>query len=251
MLIKVWNNREIRWREDGFGCLTDMAKATGKKVGDWLRLKSTNALLEAFSGSAGNPVDTLIDTKGSDVPNKDRGTWADRRICIEFARWCSPQFAVQVIFWADEIMTKGYVDIRNMSPSEIILAQAQRLVDIEKQQQEIELNVNSLQIQQIEAQQKLKSIDEQLSDLIDRNLALESEMERVINPYGSYYTVMGYSNRMGIRNLPLSKASKLGRDATRICDDNNIPIEKVNDPRFGYVGSYPEEVLEEVFNDQD
>ena len=54
-----------------------------------------------------------------------------------------------------------------------------------------------------------------------------------------------------IRNLTASVASRLGRRASRVCNDNNIPIEKVNDPRFGYVGSYPEEILEEVFNEID
>ena len=249
MLIKQWNEKQIRWREDGYGCLTDMAKATGKKVNDWLRLKSTNEFLEHYSAMTGIPVDVMLQV--SQGGNNPEGTWANQEICIEFARWCDVEFRITVMGWVKEIMTKGYLDLRNLTPSEIILAQAQRLVDIERQQKEIELQVNSLQVQQLEASLKLKTIDEQLDDLIDRNSALEAEMERVINSYGSYYTVMGYSNRNGIRNLTASVASRLGRRASRVCNDNNIPIEKVNDPRFGYVGSYPEEILEEVFNEID
>lgn len=249
MLIKSWNNKQIRWREDGFVCLTDMAKAVNKQVSDWMRLKSTNAYLEALSNSRGIPLDFLVDINESEGQNNERGTWADRRVCIRFAQWCSAEFAVQVDLWVEEIMTKGYVDIRNLTPSQLLLAQAQRMVDIENQQKEIELSVNSLQIQQIDAQQKLRNIDEQLNDLIERNLALEAEMERVINPYGSYYTVMGYANRNGNRNLTSSVANSLGRKASRFCQQNNIPIEKVNDQRFGYVGSYPEDVLEQVFNE--
>lgn len=239
MLIKIWNEKTIRWREDGYGCLTDMAKATGKKVNDWIRLKSTNEFLERYSLLSGIPVTHMLQVFQGGQEN-EQGTWANQEICIEFARWCNVDFRITVMEWVKEIMTKGYVDIRNLTPSEIILAQAQRLVDIEKQQQKIELEVNSLQIQQIDAQQKLQTIDEQLNNLIDRNLALEAEMERVINPYGSYYTIMGYGNRNGIRNLTTSVAKTLGREATRVCKEHNVPVEKVNDPRFGYVGSYPE-----------
>ncbi len=248
MLVKSWNEKQIRWREDGYGCLTDMAKAVGKQVSDWTRLKSTKEYINVLSATRGIPVTQMLQVfQGSQ--HEDQGTWACKQICIRFAQWCSPEFAVQVDLWVEEIMTNGFVDIRNMTPTEALLAQVQKMVDIERQQKEIELSVTNLQIQQIDAQQKIQIIDDQINDLIDRNLALEAEMERVVNPYGSYYTVMGYSNRNGIRNLTSSVASNLGRRATRVCNDNNIPVEKVNDPRFGYVGSYPEEVLEEVFNE--
>lgn len=41
-IIRSYNGKNIRFRSsDSYGCLTDMANATGKKVNDWLRLKST------------------------------------------------------------------------------------------------------------------------------------------------------------------------------------------------------------------
>lgn len=254
MLIKTWNEKQIRWREDSYGCLTDMAKATGKQVGDWLRLKSTNSFLTAFSESTGIPVGTLVLINESEGANSDRGTWADRRICIEFARWCNSSFAVQVILWIDEIMTKGYVDIRDLSPSEIILAQAQRLVDLERQQKQTEQDIIRLQIEHIDAQRVLNevivrntAIETQLEEVIDRSNAIDAELERITSPDGDYFSILGYANYRNLRPVSRAEAAVLGREASRICREREIPVQKVKDVRFGTVGSYPETVLDELF----
>jgi hypothetical protein len=64
-----------------------------------------------------------------------------------------------------------------------------------------------------------------------------------------YFTVAGYGSLLKIP-VNLTLAIKLGKDATKICTDTNTPIDKVHDPRFGLVGSYPVPVLKEVFRKQ-
>lgn len=111
-IIKTWNEKTIRWREeDQYGCLTDMAQATGKQPSDWTRLKSTAEYLLALEGSTGIPRDQLIQVNESSGSNEERGTWAHRRVCIRFAQWCSPEFAVQVDTWVEELMTTGSVSL--------------------------------------------------------------------------------------------------------------------------------------------
>lgn len=114
-LLKKWNGKSIRFRDkDQFGCLTDMAKATDKKVNDWLRLQSTSEYLSSLSSITGIPVDQLLDSKvGGNLPDEERGTWAAKRVCIRFAQWCSPEFAVQVDTWIQELFTNKTVSLQS------------------------------------------------------------------------------------------------------------------------------------------
>lgn len=257
MLVKTWNEKQIRWREDGFGCLTDMGKATGKQVGDWLRLKGTKEYIDVLSSVTGVAVTQLLQVIQGGEPEK-QGTWANKQLCIRFAQWCSPEFAVQVDLWIEEIMTKGYVDIRNLSASEIILAQAQRLVDLERQQKQTEQDIIRLQIEHIDAQRALNeviernnAIETQIGEVIDRSNAIDAELERITSPDGDYFSILGYANYRNLRPVSRAEASMLGREAARLCRERDIPVQKVKDVRFGQVGSYPETVLDELFAEND
>lgn len=255
MLVKSWNEKQIRWREDGFGCLTDMAKATGKKVNDWLRLKNTDEFLKRYSDVAGIPVTDLLQVfQGGDT--EIQGTWGNQEICIEFARWCDVDFRITVMGWVKEIMTNGFVDIRNLSASEIILAQAQRLVDLERQQKQTEQDIVRLQIEHIDAQRALNevierntAIETQIGEVINRSNAIDAELERITSPDGDYFSILGYANYRNLRPVSRTEAAVLGREATRLCRERGVPVQKVKDVRFGQVGSYPENVLDELFNE--
>ena len=48
-IIKSWNDRTIRIRDDRYVNLTDMAQATGKEVKAWNRLDATKSYLERLS----------------------------------------------------------------------------------------------------------------------------------------------------------------------------------------------------------
>jgi hypothetical protein len=104
-IVRSYNGKTIRIRDDKYICLTDMATATGKQTNDWLRLKSSVAYLKALSGGTGIPVPVLLEVADGNP------TWAHQKIAIRFAQWCSPEFAVQVDFWIDELMTTGTVSI--------------------------------------------------------------------------------------------------------------------------------------------
>jgi phage regulator Rha-like protein len=122
---------------------------------------------------------------------------------------------------------KRLVTEKPLTPAEILLAQAQRLVDQEKK-------MLALQSTQVEQQSRIS--------------AIEAEQERYNYPSGHKFTVMGFANLNGI-NLSAKEAASKGRKASLICKTRNIAVERIHDPRFGQVGMYPEDVLVEVFKD--
>ena len=56
MLLRIWNGKQIRHREDGFLSLTDMAYSCGKKYADWARLDSTKTYLKTLSSVMRFPI---------------------------------------------------------------------------------------------------------------------------------------------------------------------------------------------------
>lgn len=105
-------------------------------------------------------------------------------------------------------------------------------------------------------QQKPMSIEEHLManakalyDQKQKVQQIESDVEQLkakTTTRPSYFTIAGYATLHKIK-VNVRTAAKLGGAASRICKQREYPIDKVPDPRFGEVNSYPEEVLDEVF----
>jgi hypothetical protein len=102
--------------------LTDMAKATGKRVNDYLRLATTIEFLTEFGKSAGIPVDQIIETNESKGTNEQRGTWAIEEVAIDFAAWCNVKFRVWVSQQIKTLMTEGTVSIAPKSEKPALTA---------------------------------------------------------------------------------------------------------------------------------
>jgi intracellular sulfur oxidation DsrE/DsrF family protein len=95
-VIQQWQGSDIRFetRKDGrvWGCLTDMAQATGKLVADYLRLVSTQDYLQALSDDMGIPIANILYA----IPGQKTGTWAIDEVVIDFAQWCNVKFRIWV-----------------------------------------------------------------------------------------------------------------------------------------------------------
>jgi hypothetical protein len=118
-IVKSYKGREIRIREDEYVCLSDMATANGKLFADWHRLKTTQSYLTKLSAVTGIPITdnhagfSLISViQGIGV---EQGTWGHRKVALRFAQWCSDDFAIQVDFWIDELLTTGKVELKKTS----------------------------------------------------------------------------------------------------------------------------------------
>lgn len=112
--------------------------------------------------------------------------------------------------------------IKPMTPGELLMTQAQGMIALEKVQQ--------AQAEQIALQ------NERLSK-IEAKITTKNE---------DYFTISGYSNIIG-RRVPLQQAISMGKKAAKICVQRDIPMGNEYDAKYGFVKSYPTEVLKEVF----
>lgn len=72
-------------------------------------------------------------------------------------------------------------------------------------------------------------------------------LEARTQPDNEFFTVAGYAKMLG-KNVDLTTAAGLGRRCTQISKQRGVMIGDVKDPRFGFVHTYHESVLQSVFN---
>lgn len=125
LIIRDWNDKSIRQREDGFMSATDMCTAGGKLFGHWHTLKTTREYLDALEAKHYRDRDNgPIEVNQGGIP-ENQGTWVDRRVALRLAQWISPEFALQVDEWVEELMTRGTVSIASVpEPTPIALPPA-------------------------------------------------------------------------------------------------------------------------------
>lgn len=195
--------------------LTEMAKSfPDKNLSQIVKSKEIKEYVSKLSAIKNYiPTDLLLVRNGGD----DFGTWAHQRIAIRVAQKLSTEFAILVDEKIEELLTKGHTSItKPMTPAEMFLHNAQLMVEHEHRLSYIETKM------------------------------IEIEAKSTTRP--EYYTIAGYGIIRGI-NVGLSLAASLGRKASSICKLNGYSIDKVHDPRFGLVGSYPKGVLDTIFSE--
>lgn len=94
--------------------------------------------------------------------------------------------------------------------------------------------------------QQLAEQQETVESVAMLSEANSNELERFKNGHGYWYSIIGYATKYQLGSYSVKKASVLGRKATALCKQMGISPEKINDPRFGIVNTYPEHILAEV-----
>jgi anti-repressor protein len=90
---------------------------------------------------------------------------------------------------------------------------------------------------------ELDRLEQEQQRLVSRVEAVES---RVSTQDSMFYTILGYARRCGAF-VDNTRASVLGRLATRLSRERDYPVGQASDPRFGMVGTYHTDILQEVF----
>lgn len=108
---------------------TLMAAASGKKMNNYLRSKSTAEYISSIEKRYAISRNGLIVVKQGGL---DQGTWIHEKLILDFARWCSPDFAV----WCDEkiatLMREGHVQLGvEKKEFELLSKQTERPVQIQ------------------------------------------------------------------------------------------------------------------------
>ena len=117
-----------------------------------------------------------------------------------------------------------------LTQAELILQQAQWMVEAESRINNIENNVIGL----------ANTIEDN-----DKSIKrLENNQRRTV--ISNHLTVIAYANIKGIK--PKSyHAPSIGKKATKICREKDLLIGTTVDSRYGLINTYPVEVLDEIF----
>ena len=130
--------------------------------------------------------------------------------------------AVMDFAWSimDEIRKHGSYAAKSMTPAEMLLEQAKLLVEHER---------------------KISELSDSMADVDDRVRALEAKSEPQ-----HCFSIMGYANFLGLR-LSLSEARRLGKSAASLSRERGYTIDRVREPRYGFVNIYHEDILSDAF----
>jgi hypothetical protein len=217
-IVKSYKGRAIRINPDNqYVCITDMASANGKLYGHWRELKGTQEYLDKFSSVIGIPITELLQVIQGGNPDL-QGTWAHPKIAIRFAQWCNTEFAIQVDFWIDELLTTGMVElvpsVPQLLPSEIAVKTSEDIVKIQSN-----LGATSPRLAQI------------LIDFAMNNVVESKQLPSAEFPEDRWYGLVQIADKMGIKTN-LSSRVKLGQYFTKLIKSGGIDIERVQEERL-------------------
>jgi Rha family phage regulatory protein len=99
-----------------------------------------------------------------------------------------------------------------------------------------EILMQAIQLQ-IEQKKRLSAVERDVREL---------KAQTTTRP--NWFTIVGYGTLHNM-NISLSIAGSLGKKASKLCKERGIELSSIPDPRFGRVHLYPENILNEVFNE--
>ncbi len=209
---------------------TEMAKPFGKRVNDFLRLKSSKDyifLLEARYGDSRNGVkSTVLRVVHGGLP-EFQGTWMDEKLALKFAAWLAPEFELWVYDRIHELLLNGSTSMPSQFHKGNIIESIRLIADqLENQEQEVgglkaDIGEIKRHINGLEA--KLLSIDE------------------------NYFSISGYCALLHL-DCPLDKAQKWGQSATILSHKYHVAIGKAYDAKYGEINTYHKDILNQLFN---
>jgi len=231
-------------REDGMVNATLLCKAADKQFVHYQRNDRVQAFIEAVETDLQKSRTELIIVRQGGDPHL-QGTWVHRLIAIDCARWLNPRFALQVIKWTDELLTRGSVRIER--PLLPILDRSDLDIEAETLESSCDLSTNTnnpslyvayigdglvkvgysscfprreskhlssespfgqfrlLRVFEISSQ----SIETQIHGLLDRYRAVYQKQKEVYRPSGSLEEFLGHVDHLLRKNdlrLQLQKA---------------------------------------------
>ena len=96
--------------------------------------------------------------------------------------------------------------------------------------------------QMVENERRISLVEERQAEIESK----VSEMAVRTKTDISYSTIVGFARRYGLE-MPLQRASTLGRVARNLCEQYQLEMGTIPDPRFGTVRTYPDSVLYDTF----
>lgn len=230
---------------DGYINLSKLCEAGGKKLADWNKLKSTKAYLEALSSDMNILISSTDGSNALIVYTNARGeqsTWGHPEVAVDVGKWVSVEFRIMVNRWFVE-WSSGKLQEKEEQKVPTMGEVLQTMVTAYQQHEERLLAVEE---DSVAIKRRLAEQQETLESTVMLAEANANELQRFKNGHGYWYSVVGYMEKHGMGSRSAKQAAALGRKAAALCKQMGIAPEKVNDPRFGTVNTYPEHILAEI-----
>lgn len=185
----------------------EIAELTGKPHNDVM--KAIRAMEPAWEKVNGGNFSLVgyTDKKGEKRPCYE----LSKTECLYIATKFNDEARAKLVLRWEELETKKQIEL---SPAEIILQMAQRNVENER---------------------RMKALESKIDEIEQRTT---TDLKQS--------TVVAYVSRNNL-HLDVKRYGAIGAKASNICKKRGIETSKVNDPRWGSVKVYPDEVLYEVF----
>jgi hypothetical protein len=198
----VFQNSNIRF-EDRNGRvwvnLTDMAKASGKRIGDWNRLESTKQFLTGFSESMVIPIDQILVSNESQGTNEQRGTWAIEDVAIKFAAWCSIPFEIWMIQQIKTLMSEGSVSLETKQTPQTYIEALKALVAVEEEKERLKKEAELMELEKKELESENERQSEIIDELFDYSSIIRvAKFNKVSEKLFSWRRLKSVSVKMGL-----------------------------------------------------
>jgi hypothetical protein len=202
--------------------LTDMAKASGKRIDNWKRLQATTEFLTELENSLTSEV--VLSIEGNTAFT---GTWAIEEVALEFAGWCSVKFKIWMLQQIKTLVTTGTVSLPQVEQPK--LTSRQVAVETAKAVAEIEglISRNNPRLAQF-------LIDHAISDINPNQNLLASE---------SLQGVVEIAEEMGLK-VNMSNRSQLGKFVKARCGELSQQEKRLVNGTMREVACYPVNNLE-------
>lgn len=114
IIVREINGVEIfQTTKEGYFNATTMCKAHGKQFAHWRENDSTTEYLLALELTIGIPIVKLVVS----LTGRYGGTWIHPLVANRLAQWCSPEFAVKVDQWIEELKHGRYPQAQASDPA--------------------------------------------------------------------------------------------------------------------------------------
>jgi toxin-antitoxin system, toxin component, bro family len=103
----------------------------------------------------------------------------------------------------------------------------------------------------VEAENRISNVENEVAETRENIGVMQKEISRIEHNErrtitSDHLTVIAYANMKGIKPNTYNSSS-VGRKATKLCRDRGLLTGTVVDSRYGYINTYPIEVLDEIF----
>ena len=181
-----YNGNDITFNS-GDGILinaTEMAKPFGKRPVDYLRLPSTNELIEAKVRFSHLEKEDLVKTvQGGSNP----GTWMQEDIALDFAQWLSVDFRLWCNDRVKELLKRGYVIANpdSFAGQNELLDLKRELLETKEENNKLKYELQSIDLKE---QNRIANSYKVYNDFNEERMLLRSQLEDKDTYFKGFFT---------------------------------------------------------------